>query len=82
MKLIINLDSYNSKEKLLNHFKGLFTEMYSANYDALIDTLTGFDHKLEITFEYYDEFTDLGNLAEVMEIIENENPRIIIYWAK
>lgn len=81
MKLVVNLNKYNSKEKLLNYFKNYLTEMYSPNYDALIDALTSFEANLEIILDEHECYDDLNNLVEVLDIITKSNKNIIVYFA-
>lgn len=77
-KMNIDLSILNTKKQLLQYFQENFDEMYSANYDALIDVLTFMKEPLEINIKGIEYFENKKELQEVLDIIVEENPRIAI----
>lgn len=80
MKITIDLKEFKDKKALLDKFREIFPDMFSANYDALIDVATYYEDNLDITFTNLDSFSDAKNLVEVFEIITAENKKITTDW--
>lgn len=73
----IDLKKLNTKEKFLSFMKDSLEDMYTLNYDALIDAITSY-HSLELEFINIESYQDYQNLIEVIEIINNDYPNIQI----
>jgi hypothetical protein len=79
MNIIVDCNIYNTKKLLLDYFKSILDEMYSSNYDALIDALLFIDEKTDINILNIDQFNDKNNLIEVLNIISNNENISIKY---
>ncbi len=78
----IELDclKYPSKKELLNYLRDNLEEMYSLNYDSLLDALTGYEFPLEINIKNKTLYEDYPNLKEVFEIVTNENKNVKVNY--
>ena len=52
-------------------------DMYSLNYDALIDAITSYKD-LELELININEYKDLKNLLDIIDILKNDYPYISI----
>ena len=68
-KLIIDCKKLNTKELLLKYLVTELEEMFSPNYDALIDCLQCIDENIAITILNIDNYNDKDNLVEVFKEI-------------
>lgn len=73
-----NLQELNTKKHLLSAFQKHFDELYALNYDALIDVLTMQAEPLTIVFKNMNDYEDLKELDEIINIISNTNSNITI----
>lgn len=80
MTIETNCKVYSKKKEILEEFCKYLDEMYSANYDALIDALRTFDGELTIRLIYHRCCEDLQDLAETLEIAQKENANITVEW--
>lgn len=80
--ILIDCAQFNTKQKLLQKFLTVFEEMYSENYDALIDAATFCKEQTHLTFCNFERFEDPQDLLEVLKIIEAENPSITFDFEK
>ncbi len=78
----IELDclKYPSKKELLSYLRDNLEEMYSLNYDSLLDALTGYEFPLEINIKNKTLYEDYPNLKEVFEIVTNENKNVKVNY--
>lgn len=78
----IELDclKYPSKKELLSYLRDNLEEMYSLNYDSLLDALTGYEFPLEINIKNKTLYEDYPNLKEVFEIVTNENKNVRVNY--
>mgnify|MGYP004484443077 CR=1 FL=1 len=78
----IELDclKYPSKKELLSYLRDNLEEMYSLNYDSLLDALTGYEFSLEINIKNKTLYEDYPNLKEVFEIVTNENKNVRVNY--
>lgn len=78
----IELDclKYPSKKELLSYLRDHLEEMYSLNYDSLLDALTGYEFPLEINIKNKTLYEDYPNLKEVFEIVTNENKNVKVNY--
>lgn len=74
--MLLDLQKLNTKTALLSEFMKFFDEMYSCNYDALIDAAVAYDKPVTFSLSDIELFQDRENLAEVCAIIEKENALI------
>lgn len=78
MKLTIDCKLLSAKAALLARLQQVFDEMYSLNYDSLIDGARGFEEQLRIEVVNIDCYEDSQSLTEVLNIIALENPLITV----
>lgn len=78
MSISLDLSVYNTKKSLLSRLAEIFDEMFSLNYDALIDAATFYSSPLQLEFLHCDSFENKKELLEVLHIIEEENNNIEI----
>lgn len=78
--IIIDCKIYNSKIKLLTHLQQIIEEMYSPNYDALIDALTMYQEPTTINIFNSSYFENEIDLKEIFTIINNENTYITVIY--
>lgn len=78
MKITLDCEILNTKKALLESFVEILEEMYSPNFDAFIDALSTFDGALELEFENFYKYEDPQDLAEVLDIVVQENPAVTI----
>lgn len=78
MSLTLDCKTLSAKADLLARLQQVFDEMYSLNYDSLIDGARGFAKKLHIEVVNIDCYEDSRNLTEVLQIISRENPLITV----
>lgn len=76
MKITIDGNYTKDKQDILKIFQNNFEEMYSLNYDALIDVLTEFKNTLLIEIVNKQLISDYNRLIEALDIICNDNPNI------
>jgi RNAse (barnase) inhibitor barstar len=75
MELDFNI--LNTKEKFLTYMQENLEDMYSKNYDALIDALTSYK-KITLYLSNITCYEDLENLLDIINIIKNDYPNIKI----
>jgi RNAse (barnase) inhibitor barstar len=73
----IDFRTLNTKEKFLQYMQENLEDMYSLNYDALIDAITSYK-KLELELININEYKDLKNLLDIIDILKNDYPYISI----
>ena len=73
----IDFKIFNTKEKFLQYMQENLEDMYSLNYDALIDSITSYK-ELILEFQNLNCYEDLSTLLEIIEIIKNDYPNIKI----
>lgn len=73
----IDFKLLNTKEKFLQFMQEHLDDMYSLNYDALIDSITAYK-SLELEFINLNDYEDIENLLDIINIVTNENKNIII----
>lgn len=78
MSISLDLSIYNTKKSLLTRLAEIFDEMFSLNYDALIDAATFYPSPLQLEFWHCDSFENKKELLDVLHIIEEENQNIDI----
>ena len=76
MEIIINGQEACDKLKVLQVFQNTFEEMYSLNYDALIDVLTSAKEFIKIIILNSLSIECINDLKETLDIICNENHHI------
>ena len=67
----IDLKKLNTKEKFLSFMKDSLEDMYTLNYDALIDSITSYK-ELTLEFQNLNCYEDLSTFLEIIEIIKND----------
>lgn len=67
----------NTKEKFLQYMQENLEDMYSLNYDALIDAITS-SKDIELELVNINEYQDINNLLDIIDILINEYPHIKI----
>ncbi len=84
MKLIrIDCTNYSSKKEILKVFQQHLEEMFSLNYDALLDALTSYyDDKLVIELKNISALEDKAALLDTLNIAIQENPNISLQIEK
>lgn len=80
--VLIDCAQFNTKQKILQKFSTVFEEMYSENYDALIDAATFCKEQTHFVFCNFERFEDPQDLLEVLKIIEAENAAITFDFEK
>lgn len=80
MRLTLDCRLLSNKLALLAEMQKVFDEMYSLNYDALIDGARGYEDELEISIDNIGCYEDEQNLREVLDIISQENEQITITY--
>ncbi|MDE7454398.1 MAG: hypothetical protein K2M64_01045 [Clostridia bacterium] len=78
MTITLDCKVYSAKIALLTQLQKVFDEMYSPNYDALIDAAKTYENNLEINVINTHCFEDERNLKEVLQIMTQDNPKITI----
>lgn len=78
MKLTLDCKVLSAKVDLLAKLQQVFDEMYSLNYDSLIDGARGFEDEISINVVNINCFEDARNLTEVLQVITKENPLITV----
>ncbi len=73
----IDFKQLNTKEKFLQYMQENLEDMYSLNYDALIDSITAYKN-LELEFININDYDDLDNLIDIINILINDYPYINI----
>jgi RNAse (barnase) inhibitor barstar len=73
----IDFKTLNTKEKFLQYMQENLEDMYSLNYDALIDAITSYKN-LELELININEYKDLKNLLDIIDILKNDYPYISI----
>ncbi len=79
-KIELDCLKYHSKKELLSYLRDNLEEMYSLNYDSLLDALTGYEFPLEINIKNKTLYEDYPNLKEVFEIVAKENKNIKVNY--
>ncbi len=79
-KIELDCLKYHSKKELLSYLRDNLEEMYSLNYDSLLDALTGYEFPLEINIKNKTLYEDYPNLKEVFEIVTKENKNIKVNY--
>lgn len=67
----IDFKIFNTKEKFLQYMQENLEDMYSLNYDALIDSITSYK-ELTLEFQNLNCYEDLSTFLEIIEIIKND----------
>lgn len=67
----IDFKIFNTKEKFLQYMQENLEDMYSLNYDALIDSITSYKD-LILEFQNLNCYEDLSTFLEIVEIIKND----------
>lgn len=78
MKITLDCEILNTKKALLESFVDVLEEMHNPNFDAFIDALSTFDQPLELEFENFDKYENPQNLAEVLDIVVQENSAVTV----
>lgn len=73
----IDFKTLNTKEKFLQYMQENLEDMYSLNYDALIDAITSYKD-LELELININEYKDLKNLLDIIDILKNDYPYLSI----
>ena len=73
----IDFKILSTKEKFLQYMQENLEDMYSLNYDALIDAITSYKDLL-LEFQNLNCYEDLSTFLEIIEIIKNDYPNIKI----
>ena len=73
----IDFKQLNTKEKFLQYMQENLEDMYSLNYDALIDSITAYKN-LELEFININDYDDFDNLIDIINILINDYPYINI----
>ena len=73
----IDFKTLNTKEKFLQYMQENLEDMYSLNYDALIDAITAYKH-LELEFINISYFEDAKKISDIINILLNDYPNIKI----
>lgn len=73
----IDFKQLNTKEKFLQYMQENLEDMYSLNYDALIDSITAYKN-LELEFINIKDYDDFDNLIDIINILINDYPYINI----
>ena len=73
----IDFKILSTKEKFLQYMQENLEDMYSLNYDALIDAITSYK-ELILEFQNLNCYEDLSTFLEIIEIIKNDYPNIKI----
>lgn len=73
----IDFKTLNTKEKFLQYMQENLEDMYSLNYDALIDSITAYKH-LELEFINISYFEDAKKISAIINILLNDYPNIKI----
>ena len=73
----IDFKILSTKEKFLQYMQENLEDMYSLNYDALIDAITSYKD-LSLEFQNLNCYEDLSTFLEIIEIIKNDYPNIKI----
>lgn len=76
LNLTINCQEYCKKDNLLSYLVENLEEMFSPNYDALIDALS-FEEGV-INFINLNKYEDFNQLSEIISIIKNINSNLTI----
>ena len=80
MRITFDCKTLSDKLTLLTEMQKVFDEMYSLNYDALIDGARGYEDELEISIDNISCYEDEQNLREILDIISEENTQIKIEY--
>lgn len=67
----------NTKEKFLQYMQENLEDMYSLNYDALIDAITS-SKDIELELVNINAYQDINNLLDIIDILINDYPYIKI----
>lgn len=67
----IDFKIFNTKEKFLQYMQENLEDMYSLNYDALIDSITSYK-ELILEFQNLNCYEDLSTFLEIIEIIKSD----------
>ena len=67
----------NTKEKFLQYMQENLEDMYSLNYDALIDAITS-SKDIELELVNINAYQDINNLLDIIDILINDYPYITI----
>ena len=73
----IDFKTLNTKEKFLQYMQENLEDMYSLNYDALIDAITS-SKDIELELVNINEYQDINNLLDIIDILKNDYPYISI----
>lgn len=76
MTIVIDGKITSNKLDILKMFQSYFDEMYSLNYDALIDVLTEFKNKLVIEIVNKQLIIDFNAFSDILDIICKDNSNI------
>ena len=77
----IDFKSLNTKEKFLQYMQENLEDMYSLNYDALIDSISAYKN-LELELLNIDSYENVDLIIEIFEIIKNNYSYIKIKGLK
>ncbi len=76
MKILLDGNKYSNKLEILKLFQFHLKEMYSLNYDALIDVLSELKEPIEIEIINYQNIQNFNEFKDVLDIICNDNSNI------
>lgn len=76
MKILLDGNKYSNKLEILKLFQFHLKEMYSLNYDALIDVLSELKEPIEIEIINYQNIQNFDEFKDVLDIICNDNSNI------
>lgn len=76
MKILLDGNKYSNKLEILKLLQFHLKEMYSINYDALIDVLSELKEPIEIEIINYQNIQNFNEFKDVLDIICNDNSNI------
>ena len=76
MKILLDGNKLSNKLEILKLFQFHLKEMYSLNYDALIDVLSELKEPIEIEIINYQNIQNFNEFKDVLDIICNDNSNI------
>ena len=76
MTVKIDCKEFNEKPLFIARMRQVFPEVFSLNYDSLIDGVRGTADNVTIELTNFGCYADAANLQEVFAIIERENPTV------
>ncbi len=82
MKILLDGNKYSNKLEILKLFQFHLKEMYSLNYDALIDVLSELKEPIEIEIINYQNIQNFNEFKDVLDIICNDNSNIKYIYKK